>query len=277
MSDDKQQAFNLDAPDSLPGIPARDPSEYEPRVRARTLSIKRLSKRELARGAELYPERDYDRPKTRHDCVQGEFAARPCPFVSCKFHLYLDVSEKTGAIKFNFPGLEPDEMAESCALDVAEREGITLEEVGAIMNLTRERIRQVETKGLSKLKALSDLAKLQDQDENDLDETECAALFVSQMGDELSREVTREIKPESPAIGSFRSARPVGRALVGSRAVTPYQRPQSDGYEFAIVRGTEEDNESDEIETGDEPRIPSDPAALVDLCVSYSVKERDGQ
>ncbi len=35
---------------------------------------------------------------------------------------------------------------------MAERGGITLEEVGEIMNLTRERIRQVEVRGLLKLK-----------------------------------------------------------------------------------------------------------------------------
>ena len=45
-------------------------------------------------------------------------------------------------------------MTETCALDVADRGGTTLEEVGAIMNLTRERIRQVEVKGLAKLAAL---------------------------------------------------------------------------------------------------------------------------
>ena len=44
----------------------------------------------------------------------------------------------------------------SCALDVAEKGGITLEEVGAIMNLTRERIRQVETRGLLKLREATD-------------------------------------------------------------------------------------------------------------------------
>ena len=43
-------------------------------------------------------------------------------------------------------------MAETCSLDVADRGGITLEEVGAILNLTRERIRQVEVRGLSKIK-----------------------------------------------------------------------------------------------------------------------------
>jgi DNA-directed RNA polymerase sigma subunit (sigma70/sigma32) len=46
-------------------------------------------------------------------------------------------------------------MRETCALDVAEKGGITLEEVGEIMNLTRERIRQVEVRGLLKLKMAS--------------------------------------------------------------------------------------------------------------------------
>ena len=87
---------------------------------------------------------------------------RPCPFVSCKHHLYLDVSAKTGAIKLNFPDLEVWEMNETCALDVADRGGTTLEEVGAIMNLTRERIRQVEVKGLAKLAALRDMLALRD-------------------------------------------------------------------------------------------------------------------
>ncbi len=78
--------------------------------------------------------------------------ARPCPFVSCSHHLYLDVNPETGAIKLNFPHLEVWEMAETCSLDVADRGGITLEEVGAILNLTRERIRQVEVRGLCKIK-----------------------------------------------------------------------------------------------------------------------------
>ena len=110
-------------------------------VRARTISVKRMTKRELELGRMLYPETAIDKPKTRAECAQGE---RPCPFVSCKHHLYLDVSAKTGAIKLNFPDLEVWEMTETCALDVADRGGTTLEEVGAIMNLTRERIRQVE-------------------------------------------------------------------------------------------------------------------------------------
>ena len=75
--------------------------------------------------------------------------------MSCKHHLYLDVNPDTGSIKLNFPHLEPWEMSESCALDVAERGGITLEEVGGIVNLTRERVRQVEVRATTKLRAFS--------------------------------------------------------------------------------------------------------------------------
>jgi len=128
-------------------------------VRARTISVKRMTKRELELGRMLYPEVDVEKPRTRAECVGGE---RPCPFVSCKHHLFLDVSAKTGAIKLNFPDLEVWEMTETCALDVADRGGTTLEEVGAIMNLTRERIRQVEVKGLAKLEALKDMSALRD-------------------------------------------------------------------------------------------------------------------
>ncbi len=128
-------------------------------VRARTISVKRMTKRELEIGRMLYPESDYEKPKTRAECVEG---MRPCPFVSCQHHLFLDVSARTGAIKLNFPDLEVWEMNESCALDVADRGGTTLEDVGAIMNLTRERIRQVEVKALAKLQALREMESLRD-------------------------------------------------------------------------------------------------------------------
>lgn len=99
--------------------------------------------------AELIRLVEFMRSKTRGECLQRE---RPCLFVSCKHHLYLDVNQETGSIKFNFPDKEVWELAETCALDVADRGGITLEDVGEILNLTRERIRQVEVKGLNKLR-----------------------------------------------------------------------------------------------------------------------------
>jgi len=128
-------------------------------VRARTISVKRMTKRELEIGRLLYPETEYWRPQSREECVDGP---RPCPFVSCKHHLFIDVSPRTGAIKLNFPDLEVWDMGESCALDVADRGGTTLEDVGAIMNLTRERIRQVEVKALAKLEALRDMMALRE-------------------------------------------------------------------------------------------------------------------
>jgi hypothetical protein len=129
------------------------------RQRARTISIRRLSKAELNRGKMLYPEADYWKPKTRMECADME---RPCPFVSCKYHLFIDVHPVRGSIKLNFPDLDVWEMTETCALDVADRGGITLEEVGEIMNLTRERVRQVETAGLAKLQAMRDISRLKD-------------------------------------------------------------------------------------------------------------------
>lgn len=119
------------------------------RPRSKTIAMRRLTREEVKQGALLLPFMDYSKPQTRGDCASGE---RPCAYVSCKYHLYLDVNPETGSIKLNFPHLDVWELQDSCALDIAGRGGITLEEVGEIMNLTRERIRQVEVRGLLKLK-----------------------------------------------------------------------------------------------------------------------------
>jgi hypothetical protein len=127
-------------------LPFKERRGRRGRRRAKTIPIKRLTREELRKHAAVLIELgDYRKPRSRADC---ENAARPCPFVTCKYHLYLDVNPATGAIKLNFPDVEVWDMKESCALDVADRGGITLEEVGEIMNLTRERIRQLEADGL---------------------------------------------------------------------------------------------------------------------------------
>lgn len=150
--------------DERDGVPVAPPPSREQlrsrrrwETRATSVSMRRLPKRELERERvqlalleETDPIGHIERPKTRGDCIGG---ARPCPFVSCKHHLYLDVSPKTGAIKFNRPELAPEQLVESCALDVAERGGTTLEAAGALMNVTRERIRQVELKALATLES----------------------------------------------------------------------------------------------------------------------------
>ena len=144
--------FEMDAPSSetsTPSVSRKVRQRRRVRARSKTIAPKRLTKEEI-RMAQLLPViEDPFRPETREECKAGE---RPCPYVSCKHHLYLDVNPETGSIKLNFPDLEVWEMAETCSLDVADRGGITLEEVGEILNLTRERIRQVEVRGLLKLK-----------------------------------------------------------------------------------------------------------------------------
>jgi hypothetical protein len=132
------------------------------RQRARTMSRKEMARQfrqQMAAGGldpelqALMAELDATRPKTRADCVNGP---RPCPYVSCKFNLFVDVNPRTGSVKMNFPDKELHELADTCALDVADRGGITLEEVGVIMNLTRERVRQLETRGLTRLRVIAD-------------------------------------------------------------------------------------------------------------------------
>lgn len=122
--------------------------------RSQTLSTKKMARehRKMHNNGETMPISDIKNPTLRAECVN---MPRPCLFVSCRHHLYLDINEETGSIKFNFPDKDIWDLEETCALDVADRGGITLEEVGSIMNLTRERIRQLELSGLEKLKKYS--------------------------------------------------------------------------------------------------------------------------
>ncbi len=146
-----------------PGAGGQDPGDgRRGRRRSRTMSRKEITRdlrRQRALGVvdpeldQIIAEVEATRPRSRADCAGGP---RPCLFISCKHHLYLDVNPATGSIKLNFPDREIWELEETCALDVADRGGITLEEVGSIMNLTRERIRQVETRGLLKLRAIAE-------------------------------------------------------------------------------------------------------------------------
>ncbi|MFO0599193.1 MAG: sigma factor-like helix-turn-helix DNA-binding protein [Myxococcaceae bacterium] len=148
--------------------PAQDEAELlrsddaDERKRSKTMSRKEMA-RDLRRRRllgqvdpeeqALLTELQGSRPRSRADCISSP---RPCVFVSCKYNLYLDVNPETGSIKLNFPDKEIWELEYTCALDVAEKGGITLEEVGEIMNLTRERIRQVETRGLEKVRTATE-------------------------------------------------------------------------------------------------------------------------
>lgn len=130
-------------------------------VRAKTLTVPVSKKRRLTVVQDLELQINASnplRPQTRGACVDGP---RPCPWVSCEYHLYLDVHPRTGSIKLNFPELEPHEIGHSCALDIADDGGLTLEDVGAVMNITRERVRQLEISGLRRIEVIA--RKLKDE------------------------------------------------------------------------------------------------------------------
>lgn len=112
--------------------------------------LRRTSAARLRVMSEEYPEETaHLRPKTRGDCIDG---IRPCPFVSCKHHLYLSVA-RNGNIKVNFPDVGPEDLPtdRSCTLDVADAGEHTLEEVGLLLGVVRERARQLEASAVAKV------------------------------------------------------------------------------------------------------------------------------
>lgn len=122
--------------------------------RATTIARKALTREVLRIGRaeldELDAEHLMDIPRPRTRAERG--TARPCPFVGCRHHLYLDVDAETGSIKLNFPEIEPEDLAHSCALDAADEGPHTLDAIGERTNVTRERARQVEVTALMKLR-----------------------------------------------------------------------------------------------------------------------------
>lgn len=145
--------------------------------RRRLAVLNREGLREEADAAAVHGEAPrVERPATRGECLAGgPHAERPCPWVGCKHHLYLDV-KPNGSIVMNFPDVDVADMPVSCALDVADRglaawgadaegpaepggaaavrkeDGETLEAVGRALGFTRERARQIVTKAVGRLR-----------------------------------------------------------------------------------------------------------------------------
>jgi hypothetical protein len=122
--------------------------------RAMALSRKQMGREAKLDRARLGPKEppidvDAGRPRTRGDCFGGP---RPCPYVSCRYHTYLDVTE-AGSLVINRPDIDVADLKASCALDIADQGGIMLEAVGAVLGVTRERVRQFEEETLAKASA----------------------------------------------------------------------------------------------------------------------------
>lgn len=149
---------------------------YRPRygTRARTVRVDRV--RVTLLRSDRAETADYLQPipRTWGECQERALgtATNPCAHLRCRYNLLIDVDPHTGSYKITWPDLAEGAYTDeyralpehTCALREAERGGMALDEVGAMMNVTRERVRQIETNGLVKLRRLSALVRAVDDD-----------------------------------------------------------------------------------------------------------------
>lgn len=87
------------------------------------------------------------RPKTRGECAD---VPRPCPFVSCRYHLYLDIVR--GQV-IPSTDKEPDEMEHSCSLDEADNEeALSYGQIGALVGVSHARAQQIGSDVVDRIK-----------------------------------------------------------------------------------------------------------------------------
>lgn len=107
-------------------------------------------------------------PTTRSHCFPGE---RPCIWIRCRHHMiwvrlnYNDRPTPKDREKLAdacLKGMDQRDavglifrMKETCTLDAQRNGPLTLEQVGACLAVTRERVRQIEDKGLRKMQHLT--------------------------------------------------------------------------------------------------------------------------
>jgi len=91
---------------------------------------------------------------------------RPCRKVNCRHHLAIYWKSRGSVVRprLTYPEAELKELPETCALDVAQKyDGLTLADVGLLLNITQERVRQIEFKALRKIrKEMSNVVKVLD-------------------------------------------------------------------------------------------------------------------
>jgi len=116
--------------------------------------------------------RDPNAPKTRAQCPPMRAdGSRPCPWVGCRYHCFLEVSRPSGGTKVKLrinPQMDEETlhlMPRPCTLDMAEfgawtpspmskeiQDNMTFEEIGRVFGISRERVRQIEEEALRKLR-----------------------------------------------------------------------------------------------------------------------------
>ena len=93
------------------------------------------------------------RPLTRADCAS---VPRPCPFVSCKYHLLVEVDQVMGLIHARNSHLTIPDCGFSCALDVAEVRISSIEELSEIMGRDPQYLDETMDRAERKIRIHSD-------------------------------------------------------------------------------------------------------------------------
>lgn len=161
-----QLALAIDAAPTACRLPAR-------RTRRR---VRRRQLLEEAPQLDLLAWHQVERPQRYGDCVGRP---RPCPWFSCRHNLLFEVGTD-GALSFgdtrqsikNSGARDQarrwrtaeaaalrkwSQMKDTCALDVAARGWLNNEEIGELLGLTRERVRQMQADALRRVATGMDL------------------------------------------------------------------------------------------------------------------------
>jgi hypothetical protein len=116
--------------------PKRSRTHHGKTVRLRRLTVVQEPPTHYPIGA--------SRPKTRGECAD---VPRPCPYASCRMNTYLETlppdCNGDPAIAFSTDVEIWETGTSNCALDAADDGGLSLDEVGVMLSLTRERVRQL--------------------------------------------------------------------------------------------------------------------------------------
>lgn len=145
-------------PDSLPTELPEPVTPSEPHVWTYGAHMSKRRLTVLRDENNAFPWDDYGpAPVVRRDCLEGgSNAARPCPWARCRWHLATDYNRLNGSLTLNFPGVDLDQIPETCALDVADRGETSLDDVGRYLNVTREAMRLAEIRAFRKIVETSD-------------------------------------------------------------------------------------------------------------------------